>query len=200
MRFFLIGLIVNLLPSIDLIILEILKVPENLVGFFSAITRIVPIIWVIYEAMNAVMAPTFAESFKEDITLFRHHFYSTQRTVALSVLLLFVLVQIFMPEFVGLFGAKYLPIIPYTRVIATVACIQVSCCTMQVALQYSGYERIFSKIITIALLLNIALDFLLIPQYQLTGAIIAYSTAALTITAYTLYQGYRKLNLLPFSH
>jgi O-antigen/teichoic acid export membrane protein len=67
-----------------------------------------------------------------------------------------------------------------------------------VILNMTGKEKVFRNILSIALVINITLNILLIPRFGIEGAAIASATSLVFWNLYSVYYVYREYNILAF--
>ncbi|MBI4653433.1 MAG: flippase [Nitrospirae bacterium] len=200
------GSMLYLMQWTDTVMLGIFMSDKD-VGIYNIATKIATVISVPLFAVNSIAAPKFAEFFgKNDIkSLGKMAQHSTKMIfwVSLPVVCIFLT----FPSFVmGIFGKDFIEG-RYALIYLTIGqFINAVSGSVGFILQMTGKEKAFQYIMIFAVMLNIMLDYLLIPKLGIAGAAISNMIAMIfwNIAAvlcikkyfnfYTVYMPFLKIN------
>jgi len=157
----------------DTIMLGIFR-PKSDVGIYNVALRISALTGITLGAINTIAAPKFAEFFG------RGDMKGLEQTVRHSTKLIFwtsfsaFLVIFIFPSFIlGIFGQEFkigiyaLMLLTFGQFVNSISG------SVGYILQMTGKQKIFQNIIIFATIINIILNYLLIPRYGINGAAIA---------------------------
>ncbi|MGR3319414.1 MAG: flippase, partial [Candidatus Anammoxibacter sp.] len=170
------------------------------VGIFGVSFRTVILTSFILTAVNSIVAPKFAELYKQNNL---KALSSTAKNSAKLIILMsspiFLIIFIF-PEWVlGFFGNKFVEGATVLRILAVGQFFNIMVGSVGYLLMMCGYERLQRNNVISFAILNILLNIFLIPRYGIVGAAFSYAStlALMNITSAILV--YRKLsiNMLP---
>ncbi|SDL32058.1 Membrane protein involved in the export of O-antigen and teichoic acid [Catalinimonas alkaloidigena] len=147
---------------------------DSEVGIFNVCVKITNITTIGLLAVNSIVAPKFAEEWG------RNNLVGLQKVARQATALTFwsslpFFVGIFLvPEFIlNLFGQEFIEGKAAILIIALGQCVNIGCGSVGYILQMTEHENAFKNIILISGILNVILNFFLIPSYSYFGAALA---------------------------
>lgn len=167
------GSIAILMNWTDIIMLGIYKTEAD-VGIYSAAQRIAALSSLSLVAINTIAAPKFVEfNSKGDILgLEKIVKQSTQIIFFTSLPLIFV--YLIFPKFImGLFGNEFMEGSSVLVLISIAQFVNAISGSVGYIMQMTNNQKIFQNVIIFASIINIILNYILIPQYGINGAAIA---------------------------
>ena len=170
-------------------------------GYYEQAMKIENMVFMIFAALNITMRPRMAYLYKNgQITeINRYMSKSISFVVFLALPIAAGLIQIadiFVPWF---FGDGYEGVIAILRVMSCWIIIKsISNCLLEQSIVPKGGQVLATKIIWCAAILNIVLNFLLIPKYSAVGAAIASLTTEILILILTLLNVQKDINILSY--
>ena len=173
------------------------------VGLYDIAVKISLLTAVVLLAVNAIATPKFSEFFS------KNDFVSLRRIVSQSSKLIFWcsfpilgLILCFPNFFLGLFGEDFklaAPALIFLSIGQFIASITGSVGNL---LKMTENQKILQNLSLIAVVLNVVLNFLLIPIYSITGAALASCVSISFLNLASSFYAYRQLNIrtiyLPF--
>jgi O-antigen/teichoic acid export membrane protein len=165
--------------QVDILMLGAYSNAEN-VGIYSVVIRFGLIVSFILTSINMVLAPKFAELFysnKHDSLIkvaqksSKLIFYTTVPIVVLFIL--------FGKNILNFFGADFVPGYEALVLISLGQFINSICGSVGYFMNMTGHQSSFNKIIIVSTLINVILNWLLIPRWGVTGA--AFSSLISTV-------------------
>lgn len=185
----------------DTIIIGMYK-SETEIGVYNGAIKLAMISGIVLGALNSIVAPKISEAFnnnkKEEFVLIVRQstkiiFYST-----LPILVLLIAFPEFLLSFLGeefLIGKTALYVLLVGQIVNAFSG------SVGVIMQMTGNEKLFQNILTLALLSNIVLNFLLIPKHGIVGAAIASSMSLVfwnLTSVFFIYKKHKVLTLYNF--
>lgn len=182
----------------DTLLLGVLSTMEN-VGVFNIVLKLSAVTSVVLFAVNSISAPKFAQLFSKDSKIELQQ-YVTQSTklVALFTVPVVLVLLIFYQHILGAFGPEFL-VGKYALAILCVGQLfnAFSGSGGQLLIM-TGFEKINQNIIIITTLLNVTLNFTLIPLYGVNGAAIASMSSLIIRNMLYIFFVNKKLNIDSF--
>ncbi len=167
------GSILLVMGWIDRIMLG-MYTSEAQVGIYAVALRVAALGAIPLFAINSIASPKFAEMKGQN------DFSGLNRVVRHSARLIFwitlPIVAVFMlfPHFIlHMFGAEFVAGIPVLLLLSTGRIVSASCGSIGSIMQMVGMEKVLNVILLIAAILNVILNALLIPRYDISGAAFA---------------------------
>jgi O-antigen/teichoic acid export membrane protein len=148
------------------------------VGIYSAAIRGADLITFGLIAANATLAPTIAGLFSQgELKRLQRVLTGSARLVLLFTLVVGTVLIVFGQWFLALFGPEF--VAGYTALVILSVGRIINAATGSVAtvLVMTGYERTVALAVGLGSVLNIVLNFLLIPSYGMNGAALASSAS-----------------------
>jgi O-antigen/teichoic acid export membrane protein len=153
---------------------------ETGVGIYDIAIKFSSIPLIFLSAINAYVMPKFAELFgNEDMSGLRKVIQESSTLIfwtSVPILVVSLILSALMMEF---YGDEYSIGIPALRLLLLSQFVSAICGAVGHILQMTNNQVIFQNIFLVATLINVVLNFILIPKYGITGA----ATASLISTA-----------------
>ena len=153
---------------------------EKEVGIYNVVFRISSITLLGLEAVNSICAPKFAELYAQKyIEELRYYVnYSTRFIFWISTPMLLAFIS--MPSFIlNIFGSSFKKGATAFVVLSIGQFVNASSGSVGLLMNMTGKEKVFQSIIFIATLINIVLNYILIPKFGINGAAIATTVSTL---------------------
>ena len=185
----------------DSVIIGIFKA-ESEIGIYNVAIRLAMISGLVLGAINSIVAPKLSEAYnngrKKEFALIVRQ---STRVIFFSSLPILIFLIVF-PEFLlSFFGSEFLIGKTTLYVLLVGQIINAFSGSVGVIMQMTGRERLFQNILIVALIINIGMNFLLIPTYGIIGAAIASSASIvfwnLTSVAF-IYKEHKVLTFFNF--
>lgn len=193
MSFSLISLLI--MQSFDIYVLE-KYFSFTVVAYYGIAIKISAVVGIILTSINATIAPQISKLFFErnfdDLAVVIKK--ATTLNVVLSVPLIIFLI-IFSNLILSFFGENYVLAQSALYIILVGQIINALCGPVGLYLNMTGRQNLFQKVLFIALIINIVMNLVLIPKYEMIGAAIstAFSFTLWNITG--LMIAYKKDNI-----
>jgi O-antigen/teichoic acid export membrane protein len=144
------------------------------VGIYNVALKIAVLIMFLTIPVNAVLIPKLSEAFwnKDDATL-AHYIYRASRFMMLSSVLIFLILLLFSELILNLFGKEFLEARYALLILATGYLVNACFGLAEHMLNLSGHEKKLTIVFTFGLIVNIILNYFLIPLYGINGAALA---------------------------
>ncbi len=187
-----------LMQSVDIILLSKFTSFDR-VAFYSVAIKLTTIISLVLASVNTVYAPTFAEWYN------RKNFNDLRSGIKKSTQLIFLLtfpailvVFLFSNRILGFFGTDYMMAQSSLIVLLIGQAVNALCGSAGVYMNMTGKQVVFQRILLVAFAINITLNLILIPIYDILGAAIATSISTIFWNVVTTAYIYRKDNVKTF--
>ena len=187
-----------LMQSVDIILLSKFTSFDR-VAFYSVAIKLTTIISLVLASVNTVYAPTFAEWYN------RKNFNGLRSGIKKSTQLIFLLtfpailvVFLFSNRILGFFGTDYMIAQSSLIVLLIGQAVNALCGSAGVYMNMTGKQVVFQRILLVAFAINITLNLILIPIYDILGAAIATSVSTIFWNVVTTAYIYRKDNVKTF--
>ena len=194
------GFLHFLLSWTDAIMLGIMKTSQD-VGIYNAATQ-VPLLLVIFlNASNSIYAPVIADLFhKGEKARIEKMFKTTTRWIYFIVLPASLIFVSSAREAMSIFGHDFVEKGTPVLIILTVAQF-VNCITGGIGftLSMTGRQKLELINSIVLVVLNVILNVLLIPRYNVVGAAIATATSIILINMLRLVEVYKLYQIHPYS-
>jgi len=169
-------------------------------GIYTACLRIAGVLDTFLLAINAIFAPAIAELFSKGALEQLSAEFKTVTRWAFTLTLPFTLILIiFSPDVMSLLGPGFSAGIPILRMLALANLIFVGTGPVGYILGMTRYPRINLANVVITLLLSLALDFTLIPAYDIYGAAISGAITIILINLLRLGEVHVLLKMQPYN-
>ncbi|MDP2940318.1 MAG: flippase [Candidatus Omnitrophota bacterium] len=178
-----IGLFAQIYNGLDVVILGLFRGVE-IVAYFSVARRFIGgIIFFTIFLANAAL-PRLSSAFKEDLQKFKIATKDFSKLMMILGILLFIPLILFSNQIISLtVGKAYLPASLSFRILVLAACLVLLNLPFSTGLISAGFEKEVLKQAAACAVLNLALNFVLIPKFGMEGAAISFFfTEALGLT------------------
>lgn len=187
-----------LMQSLDVLMLTSFTNYES-VAFYSVAVKLTLLVSIVLSSVNAVIAPQIAEDYaaKRMETLKLKIKRSTRLIflITMPIILLLAFGSMFILSF---FGEEY-PIAHNALLILLAGqMVNALCGSIGVYLNMTGKQMVFQFILLSALILNVLLNFILIPKFGMTGAAIATSGSMILWNLFAVIYVYKKDGIQTF--
>lgn len=187
-----------LMQSVDVILLSKF-LDFEMVAFYSVAIKLTTMISLVLSSVNAVHAPKIAEFFSAK------NFNQLENTIKKATRLIFVLtfpaiiiLTILSGFILNLFGTEYVIAQNALYILVIGQSINALCGSVGVYMNMTGKQNTFQKILLTALILNIFLNWVLIPIYGINGAAFATSFSMIFWNIITVVYIYKKDKIRTF--
>ena len=172
---------------------------ESQIGIYNVAVKVAFLASFALTSINSISAPKISETYNNnDFTAFYKVVSQTTKTIFYSTIPLVAFIFIF-PDFIlSLFGKEFLGARVALLILVFSQLINTMSGSVGVILNMTGKEKVFRNILSIALVINITLNILLIPRFGIEGAAIASATSLVFWNLYSVYYVYREYNILAF--
>lgn len=163
----------------DTFILGIYETDEN-IGVYNVALKLALVASFSNEAINSSLAPKIANLYtnKQRVKFLNLVKFSTRLNFSLTFLIVSLLV-IFNQWFLGVFGEEFAIGYISLIILCSVYLINSSLGSVGIIMQMTGKQKQYQYIAIISLILNLTLNFILIPKYGINGAAIATAVSLL---------------------
>jgi len=147
---------------------------ETEIGIYNVAQRLAGLASISLLVINTIVAPKFVEFYsKKDIKGLQRIAHQSTKIIFFVSFPILVL-YIFLPEFfMGIFGQEFKNGSVVLILIAIAQFVNAACGSVGYILQMTDNQKIFQYIVILSAILNIILNFLLIPIYGMNGAAFA---------------------------
>jgi len=162
-----------LLGWLDTFVLGIYETDTN-IGIYNVALKIAALTSFSLQSINSILAPKLADSFaKEEMTLFNRLTRFSAKLNFFTTLGIVISVLVFHRFILSIFGSEFLEGATILILLCTGQLVNALSGSVGTILQMTGKQKVYQNIILLALILNIVLNFVLIPLYGGLGAAIA---------------------------
>lgn len=187
-----------LMQSVDIILLSKF-LDFKMVAFYSVAIKLTTMISLVLSSVNVVHAPKIAEFFSAKN--YRQLEESIKKATWLIFILTFpaiVILAILSGFILNLFGTEYIIAQNSLYILVVGQSVNTLCGSVGMYMNMTGKQNIFQKILLIALVLNIILNWILIPIYGINGAAFATSFSMIFWNIITVVYIYKKDKIRTF--
>jgi len=168
-----------IMQSIDVIFIgKFLEI--RFAAYYAVAVKLTLMIALALSSVNAVYASKISELFAlNDITSLKQHLKKASRLIFIITTPAILVLVLFSKTLLGYFGIEYQMASTALVILLVGQVFNALCGSVGMYMDMTGKQKIFQKIIVIALVVNIVLNWVLIPKYGMIGA--AFATALSTI-------------------
>lgn len=186
------------LQRLDIILVGAIRGPVD-AAVYAAATRFLVVGQLANQAISMAVQPRIAGLLAVDDRRRTNEVYRTSTAwLVLMAWPLYLLVAVFAPQILLLFGHGYAAGRTVMLVLAASMLVATACGMVDVMLTMAGRTRWSLANVVTALVVNVGLNLLLIPRYGITGAAIAWAVAILVTNVVPLAQVWHAYGLHPF--
>lgn len=183
----------------ETLVLGILSSSEQ-VGFFTVSFKIAVTLTVIFQSINAIMAPFIAEIYSRgNIDRLAYQLKSVTRWIFTLTLPVALVIFLEAPDIMAVLKPEYIVGTPVLQMLTLSHLASVMMGPVAILLTMTRYARLNLLDLFLTLILSLILDFLLIPRYGAFGAAIAGTVSITFVNVLRLVQVYRNLGIHPYS-
>ena len=189
-----------LMQSVDVILLS--KYTDfSQVAFYSVALKLTMLVSLVLASVNSVIAPKISELFSSSQTsqLSRMIRQSTRLTLVLTLPAI-ILLAVLSGFVLNIFGQEYVVAKTALYILLIGQMVNAFCGSVGVYMNMTGKQNIFQVILISALMLNVILNVVLIPEMGIEGAAIATSTSMILWNLITVAYIYRTDGVKTFAH
>ena len=184
---------------VDVIILEALRGPTE-AGVYSAAVRYLALGTLALSAAILVVAPQVSDMFaRREIARVATIYRTSTLWLCVISLPIVVTTAVFAPTFMTVFGHGFTRGAPALAILSVAMAINVACGPVNTILLMGGGSVLNLINIAVALILNLALNLLLIPSYGFNGSAAAWAIAIVITNIIPLVQVHRRWQIHPGS-
>lgn len=167
------------------------------VGFYDTAFKISSASAAILMAVNAIQAPTFAEiKSSNDQNRLKTYIYNSTRLLFYTTAPITLGILLF-PEFLlSLFGSEFSIAASSLQILAAGNFINCITGSVGILLMMTGYQVQYNRIIIVAAIMGISLNFILVPYMGIEGAAISSTVSKIFWNLASVYYAYKKLGLI----
>lgn len=149
-------------------------------AYYAVAVKLTLMIALALSSVNAVYASKISELFaRKDIITLKQHIKKASRLIFVITIPAILVLLLFSKTLLGFFGAEYQQASTALTILLIGQVFNALCGSVGMYMDMTGKQQIFQKIIVSALVVNIVLNWILIPKYGMIGA--AFATALSTI-------------------
>ena len=183
---------------VDIVMLGVLSNATD-VGMYHPIDRTAGLVRMILFAFAGIFAPIFSENyFKKNIAGMKESYQSSSKYILTFSLPVFIFLFIFASPMLSLFGSEFQNEVAL-KILLTGIFVQTIFGLGSSTLSMSGNTTFNLINVSIALILNVALNYILIPQYGIIGAALSTAIALFILSILRFIENILILNLNLFS-
>jgi O-antigen/teichoic acid export membrane protein len=170
---------------------------EYQVGIYNVAVKVALFTTLTISAVNSIVAPKISESFNNGKSReFKEIIYYSTRLIFYSTLPVLLFIFIFPEVILSFFGKEFI-VAKMTLLILTMSqAINALSGSVGTILNMTGKQKVYGNILLIALLINVTLNYLLIPIYGINGAAIASASSLIFWNLYSVIYIYRKYHVM----
>lgn len=194
------GAVVFANERIDRLFLGI-QLDSSAVGIYQVMSQLSILFPYVLTAFNSVMSPLISELFKQNQMEELNRLYGFSTRWGLHLCLpLYTLILLLPDELItALFGAAYADDITPLLILASAQLFNVATGAVGLILVMTGGEYVWLLVTIVSFAVNIVLNLLLVPVYEISGAALATAISTVTLFGSTLVMMHRRLGLHPYS-
>lgn len=168
-----------LIQSLDVLMLSYLTDYET-VAYYSAAVKLTLLVFLVLSSVNAVLAPKIAELYEADnIAGLKQNIRNGTRLIFIMTFPVIVVLGLLAMFLLGFFGENYDSSATSLRILLAGQLINALCGSVGVYLNMTRKQKAFQFILISALVINVILNYILIPRYGMIGAAIATSACVI---------------------
>ena len=166
------------------------------VGVYNAAFKISNLVTLPLFVITSIVAPKFANKYAlGDTKGLAQIVNQSTAVIFLLTLPIFIIIAIFPTLFLSIFGHSFVDGVPILIILIFGQFFKSFCGSTDYLLQMTGHEKIFQKIILSAMVLNVLLNLILIPNFGSYGAAIANTSTIIYWNIIATYYIKIKLNI-----
>ncbi len=186
------------MSNVALFFLETFSTTDQ-VGIFSVALKVALLISLALTVVNTISAPKFAELYWSE------QYEALQKIMSQSSKLIFVfsffpalLIMIFSTQIMSIFGSEFSSGGLALTLLVIGQVVNAATGSVGIFLNMTGHQVVLKNIVLVTLIINVLLNYILIPLYGIEGAAVTSMLSALFSNVYAAYYVRRKLNYTTF--
>ncbi|MGV6827950.1 MAG: MATE family efflux transporter [Flavobacteriales bacterium] len=188
------------MQSIDIILIgKFMDYKE--VAYYSVAVKLTMIVALVLSSVNSVYAPKISELFNlKNFNVLEENIKKATRLIFLLTMPVIIFFLFFSNIILNLFGEGYQYANNALQILLIGQIINALSGSVGMYMNMTGDQKVYQKIILSSLLINIVLNWLLIPKYELVGASIATTISTIYWNVISVYFLYYKRQIKTFLH
>ncbi|MGB5942540.1 MAG: MATE family efflux transporter [Leeuwenhoekiella sp.] len=180
-----------LLLTIDIIFLKRFH-SYQAIAYYAVAIKLILIVSMVLNTINSIYSPQLAEFFAtSDKVALNKIIRTSSRLIFLLTLPALILLFIFSGQILSLFGQDYIMAQNALLILMVGHFFSTLCGINGIYLNMTGRQSIFRNIMVLTILINLILNFILIPEFGIEGAAIASSICVVFWNVLALITAYR---------
>jgi O-antigen/teichoic acid export membrane protein len=143
------------------------------VGIFSSAQRTGILSNVILSSVGAIAGPIIAQLHRKDKKKIKDFSCRSTRIIFYLSLPIIIVTMVFSESILGLFGDEFITGVTVLKFVLIAQLVNVTCGVVGSTMQMTGNHDIFKNVMIMSAIINIALNYFLIPSYGIEGAAFA---------------------------
>lgn len=181
-----------LMQSMDVLMLTKLTNYET-VAYYSSALKLTMIIAIVLSSVNSVIAPKISEHyFSKQFNLLKDNIKKGTRLIFLVTFPLIIALALLPTFALSFFGESYISAKNALLILLIGQVVNAFCGSVGIYLNMTGKQKSFQLILVSALILNIVLNYVLIPKFGMIGAAIATSASMILWNVVAVVYVYKK--------
>jgi len=181
-----------LMQSMDVLMLTKLTNYET-VAYYSSALKLTMIIAIVLSSVNSVIAPQISEHyFSKQFNLLKENIKKGTRLIFLVTFPLIIALALLPTLALSFFGENYISAKNALLILLIGQVVNTFCGSVGIYLNMTGKQKSFQLILVSALILNIVLNYVLIPKFGMVGAAIATSASMILWNVTAVVYVYKK--------
>ncbi|MGB0891255.1 MAG: flippase [Flavobacteriaceae bacterium] len=192
------GLLLYLLSWTDIFMIENLRTSKE-VGIYTTAFKVASIGFLVITSINVVIAPKIAELYsKKDIKQLHKTIVNTTRLISVFTLPLVAVMIFFRKEILSFFGAEFIAGENALILIALGILFSAMSGTVDQILNMTNQQKVLRNIILFSFVLNVVLNYLLIPKFGIEGAAFASLITNVFLNSICIFYIRKKIGFYTF--
>lgn len=194
------ALLFYLMQQLNLIMVEMLSSSEDSVGYYAAVSKAATLLFVFSNAVSAVMPPMISLAIEKNQKTMQHlHVILFWLNTTTSALLLLILC-LWGKDFLSLFGSQYIHANLALSILAAAYFFNNMGRGSVNFMQFTEFAKLSLTIDIVFVILNIILNWILIPVYDLNGVALATAICMMLNTLVRMVFVWNKMGLTLFAY
>lgn len=172
-------------------------VGEYEVGIYNVAVKVALLTSITISAVNSITAPKLSESFNnDDLVEFKRIILYSTKLISFSTLPILLMIFLFPSSILSFFGDEFILAKFSLLILAFSQAINALSGSVGTILNMTGKQKVYGNILLFSLLINIVLNYLLIPIYEIEGAAIASASSLIFWNLYSVFYVYKHYGVL----
>ncbi len=170
---------------------------EHEVGIYNVAVKLALLSSITITSVNSITAPKLSESFNNDnLVEFKRIISYSTKLISISTFPVLVMIFLFPTHMLSFFGSEFVLAKSSLLILAFSQAINAFSGSVGTILNMTGKQKVYGNILLVSLLINIVLNYLLIPIYGIDGAAIASASSLIFWNLYSVFYVYRHYGVL----